>query len=62
MRQRHFDSVAFLALAFALAANSSAATALPSTASHWTVVIQPARLVNGTPLLFRVTTLKPVHT
>lgn len=62
MSQRHFDSVAFLALAFALAANSSAATALPSTASHWTVVIQPARLVNGTPLLFRVTTLKPVHT
>ncbi len=53
----------FLALALlALTANSTAGTAAPSTASHWTVVIQPARLVNGTPLLFRVTTPKPVHT
>jgi len=41
----------------ALAANSSAATA-----AHWTVVHQPASLVNGTPVLFRVTTPKPVHT
>ncbi len=41
----------------ALAANSSAATA-----AHWTVVQQPASLVNGTPVLFRVTTPKPVCT
>ncbi len=63
MRQRRSDSVVFLALAWlALTANSTARTAAPSTASHWTVVIQPARLVNGTPLLFRVTTPKKVHT
>jgi len=62
MPQRHFDSVALLALALlALTANSAASPPLPSTASHWTVVIQPARLVNGTPLLFRVTVPKPVH-
>ncbi len=41
----------------ALAANSSAATA-----AHWTVVHQPASLVNGTPVLFRVTPPKPVRT
>jgi murein DD-endopeptidase MepM/ murein hydrolase activator NlpD len=41
----------------ALAANGSAATA-----AHWTVFNQPARLVNGTPVLFRVTTPKPVRT
>jgi murein DD-endopeptidase MepM/ murein hydrolase activator NlpD len=41
----------------ALAANSSA-----TTAGHWSVVNQPARLVNGSPVLFRVTTPMPVHT
>jgi murein DD-endopeptidase MepM/ murein hydrolase activator NlpD len=41
----------------ALAANLSAATA-----AHWTVVNQPASLVNGTPVLFRVTPPKPVRT
>jgi murein DD-endopeptidase MepM/ murein hydrolase activator NlpD len=39
-----------------LAANGSAAAV-----SHWTVINQPARLVNGTPVLFRVTTPKPVR-
>jgi murein DD-endopeptidase MepM/ murein hydrolase activator NlpD len=62
MRQRHFDSVAFLGLALLALTANSAATAAPSTASPWTVVIQPTRLVNGTPLVFRVTTPKPVHT
>jgi len=58
MRERLFHSVAFIALALlALAANLSGATA-----AHWTVSIQPARLVNGTPVLFRVTTPKPVRT
>ncbi len=40
-----------------LSVSSSAATA-----AHWMIVIQPARLVNGSPVLFRVTTPKPVRT
>ena len=47
--------VAFVLLS--LAANLSAATA-----AHWIVGYQPARLVNGTPVLFRVTTPAPVRT
>jgi murein DD-endopeptidase MepM/ murein hydrolase activator NlpD len=58
MRERLFHSVALIAFVLlALAANGSAATA-----AHWTVFNQPARLVNGTPVLFRVTTPKPVRT
>jgi murein DD-endopeptidase MepM/ murein hydrolase activator NlpD len=30
--------------------------------AHWTVISQPARLVNGSPVLFRVTTPRPVST
>jgi murein DD-endopeptidase MepM/ murein hydrolase activator NlpD len=41
---------------FALAAQLSAATS-----ARWIVTNQPARLVNGTPVLFRVTTPKPVR-
>jgi len=37
--------------------NSSAAAP-----AHWTVVNQPARLVNGSPVLFRITTPKSVKT
>jgi murein DD-endopeptidase MepM/ murein hydrolase activator NlpD len=43
-------------LAFALTAGLSAAAAAPSTVNHWTVISQPVRLVNGSPVLFRVTT------
>jgi murein DD-endopeptidase MepM/ murein hydrolase activator NlpD len=58
MRERFFHSVALIAFVLlALAANLSAATA-----AHWTVVNQPARLVNGSPVLFRVATPKPVRT
>jgi murein DD-endopeptidase MepM/ murein hydrolase activator NlpD len=58
MRERLFHSVALIAFVLlALAASGSAATA-----AHWTVFNQPARLVNGTPVLFRVTTPKPVRT
>jgi len=32
-----------------------------ATVTHWTVVNQPARLVNGTPVLFEVTTPTPVR-
>jgi murein DD-endopeptidase MepM/ murein hydrolase activator NlpD len=58
MRERLLHSVALIALVpLALAANVPAATAV-----HWTVGNQPNRLVNGTPVLFRVTTPQPVHT
>jgi len=61
MREHLFHSVTPIALALLfMAGNLSAATA-HSTAAHWTVVIRPARLVNGMPVLFRVTTPKPVH-
>jgi hypothetical protein len=53
---------AFLALAWlAPTANSAAVAAARSTVSLWTVVIQPARLVNGSPVLFRVTPPRPVR-
>src|SRR5258708_38301218 len=45
-----------------MAANVLGATSVHSTAARWTVVIRPARLVNGTPVLIRVTTQKPVRT
>ncbi len=57
MRERLFHSVALIAFVLlALAPTLSAATT-----ARWTVVNQPARLVNGTPVLFRVTTPKPVR-
>jgi murein DD-endopeptidase MepM/ murein hydrolase activator NlpD len=34
---------------------------LSAVASQWTVINQPTRLVNGTPVLFLVTAPKPVH-
>ena len=65
MRDRLFHPVLLILIGpvlFSLAANISGATSGHSTAAHWTVVIRPARLVNGTPVLFRVTTPKPVVT
>jgi murein DD-endopeptidase MepM/ murein hydrolase activator NlpD len=57
-RERLFHPAVLIAcLLLTLAANSSA-----TTAAHWTVVNQPARLVNGSPVLFRVTTPAPVRT
>lgn len=32
-----------------------------STDARWTVTVQPARLVNGSPVLFRIATPRPVH-
>jgi murein DD-endopeptidase MepM/ murein hydrolase activator NlpD len=46
----------------ALTASLSAASAAPSTVNHWTVISQPVRLVNGSPVLFRVTTPHRVRT
>jgi len=63
MREHLFHSVTLIALVLSsLAADLSAATPVHSTAARWSVRNQPARLVNGTPVLFRVTTPKPVRT
>jgi len=71
MRECRFHFVALISVALisvvsvasallVLTADLTAATA-HSAVSSWTVVIQPARLVNGSPALFRVTTPKPVR-
>ena len=57
IRERLFHSALVAFVLLSLAANLSAATA-----AHWIVGNQPARLVNGTPVLFRVTTPTPVRT
>ncbi|MGB7151013.1 MAG: M23 family metallopeptidase [Terriglobales bacterium] len=58
MRQPRRHVVRLIAiLLFGLAANLWAATA-----AHWTVLDQPVRLVNGSPVLFRVITPQPVRT
>jgi murein DD-endopeptidase MepM/ murein hydrolase activator NlpD len=58
VRERLFHPVALVAFALlSLTANLSAATA-----AHWIVDNQPTRLVNGTPVLFRVTTPTLVRT
>jgi murein DD-endopeptidase MepM/ murein hydrolase activator NlpD len=63
MRDRPFHPVILVALVlFSLAANLSAASSAHLAAARWTVVTHPARLVNGMPVLFRVTTPKSVHT
>ncbi len=57
MRDRLFHPaalIAFVLLAFAASLSAE-------TAAHWTVGTEPARLVNGTPVLFRVTTPKPLR-
>jgi murein DD-endopeptidase MepM/ murein hydrolase activator NlpD len=67
MSDRFLHPVILIAFVlFSLAANLSGATSADSTsadstAAHWTVVTHPARLVNGMPVLFRVTTPKPVR-
>jgi murein DD-endopeptidase MepM/ murein hydrolase activator NlpD len=62
MRQSVFHSAAMVVfMLLGLNANLSGETATHSTANDWAVVSQPARLVNGSPVLLRVTTPKPVH-
>src|SRR5258708_39760431 len=62
MRGCLFHPVIFIvSVLFSRGPTSSAATSVRSPAAHWTVVNQPARLVNGMPVLFRVTTPKPVR-
>ncbi len=62
MLDRRFHPLTLIAFTLlSMAANVSGATSAHSTAARWTVVIRPARLVNGTPVLFRVTTPKPVR-
>ncbi len=55
---RLFDFVVLTALALLFPAAEMSAT----TTAQWTVTSQPARLVNGTPVLFHVTAPKPVLT
>jgi murein DD-endopeptidase MepM/ murein hydrolase activator NlpD len=55
MRERFSHSAALFVFVL-LSANLKAATA-----AHWTVTNQPARLVDGTPVLFHVTTPRPVR-
>ena len=63
MRQSVYHSAAMAVfMLLVLNANLSAETATHSTANNWAVVSQPARLVDGSPVLFRVTTPKPVRT
>src|ERR1700675_1556911 len=61
MRAPLFHLVILIALLLSLAANLSGTTSAHSAAARWTVVTHPARLVNGMPVLFRVTTPKPVR-
>ena len=56
MRERLFPSFAVIVIMLSLIANLSG-----TTVARWTVVNEPPRLVNGTPVLFRVTTLKSVR-
>ena len=61
MRQSVYHSAAMAVfMLLVLNTNLSAETATHSTANNWAVVSQPARLVDGSPVLFRVTTPKPV--
>jgi murein DD-endopeptidase MepM/ murein hydrolase activator NlpD len=57
----HFVTLMFVTLV-ALALPGLAADSSGATVDGWSVANQPARLVNGTPLLFRVTTPAPVRT
>lgn len=57
MRERHCHSVALLALTV----NALAGSLPAATSARWTVVNQPVRLVNGSPVLFRVTAPTPVR-
>src|ERR1700686_2114754 len=61
MRRHLLHPVILIAFVLFSPANLSAASSAHSTAAHWSVRNQPARLVNGTPVLFRVTTPKPVR-
>src|ERR1700676_604038 len=61
MRDPLFHLVILIALLLSLAANLSGTTSAHSASARWTVVTHPARLVNGMPVLFRVTTPKPVR-
>src|SRR5277367_1191157 len=57
MRQRIFHFAALMAsILLVLTANLSNAAS-----ATWIVVSQPTRLVNGSPVFFRVTTPKPVR-
>ena len=51
----------FLLTLAAIIFSTFTALASPAASSRWNVTYQPARVVNGAPVLFRVTTPKPVQ-
>jgi len=62
MRERVCHSAALIVFVLvAMTSKLSAVAVAHPTAGAWTVVNQPTRLVNGTPVLFRVTTPVPVR-
>src|SRR5450432_2398331 len=58
MRKHLFHSVGLIAFALCVMVENSWA----APPAQWTVVNQPARLVNGSPVLLRVATPKPART
>jgi murein DD-endopeptidase MepM/ murein hydrolase activator NlpD len=58
MREMRFHCVFLMAVALMLFAGSASAAA----PAHWNLTHQPIRVVNGAPILFRVTTPTPVRT
>jgi murein DD-endopeptidase MepM/ murein hydrolase activator NlpD len=57
MRKRQYHATGFLTVILL----GVAVNIWPATDSRWTVIDEPTRLVNGTPVLFRVTTPKAVR-
>ena len=56
MHKRSVHLLCVAAVLFAITVDSA-----PAATSRWSVVYQPARVVNGSPVLFRVTTPSPVR-
>jgi murein DD-endopeptidase MepM/ murein hydrolase activator NlpD len=54
-------SFSFFLLCWLAPLFSTTPTLAGTTSGRWTVTYQPTRIVNGAPVLFRVTTPKPVH-
>jgi murein DD-endopeptidase MepM/ murein hydrolase activator NlpD len=61
MGERFLHSAARIAFTFLALVMSTAAATTNTAAINWTVAIQPARLVNGSPVLFRVTMPRPMQ-
>ncbi len=60
-RQHGKRIVCFWLLFCSLCSTALASAGPVPSSAHWTVTYQPTRIVNGAPVLFRVTTPKPVQ-